>query len=370
VIFLFSYLFEPLSFCVFLNTMASLISLLVLLDAVTLVASNPVAQPTITASARVKRDFSTNDLWTGWYQPTDDNAESTFTTYNIANDYAMVTTDSFVYLCNTATTSWESTCSEKFATACTGTTAYFLDGGSSACEMSCNADTVFTTNTIDTHGLHWFGCADRAARLYFEIEPTETTLSTPTSSSSETASPGASSSTPGPSPTSSEEPESTSNSASGSSKSSTRKGKSKAWVAGPVIGALAAIAIAGLIFFILRRRKQNAVSPAYQPAPQSMQSPHPYQSPSLAHATLPSLPPYGDHNGYYGQLEGKPDNASVYAHHAPGYAPAEGTMQMPAGVSEYNGAQSHAPQVAQHGPVSELPSDPPTHDLPELGSGK
>jgi hypothetical protein len=366
------FLFGPLSFILSSSTMASLVSLIILLEAVALVASNPVAQPTITAPARVRRDFTTEGVWTGWYQETDNNGDTTLTSYTVNSDYALVSTGTLVYLCATTSSDWESSCSGNFATACTGTTAYYLDGSFSECSVSCNADTVFTTNTLDTNGLHWFGCANRAARLYFEVEPTDTTSLTTTSTSTSTSTdgptPGGSTPT-GPSPTASRTP-SPKTSPTSTAPPEPAPAKSQAWIAGPVIGGVAAVGIAGLIFWFLRRRKQKAVTPAYQPAPQMMQSPHPYQSPSLAHAASPNLATYGDHNGYYGQVENKPDT-TVYAHNAPGYAPVQGTMQMPAGVSEYNGAPSQGYTAAPHmaGPVSELPSNPPAHTLPELGNG-
>jgi hypothetical protein len=102
------------------------------------------------------------------------------------------------------------------------------------------------------------------------------------------------------------------------------------------------------------------------------QSPHPYQSPSLAPS--PNLPAYGEHAGYYGQAveEGKPATASVYA---PGYAtaPAEGTMQMPAGVSEYHDGRERGGFVEhrhEESRLSELPGEPPVRGPSELGDAE
>ncbi|KAF2691904.1 hypothetical protein K458DRAFT_7429 [Lentithecium fluviatile CBS 122367] len=367
----------------FYNTMAPLVPLMVLLASITLAASNPVSRtttpdPTITAPPRrvFRRSLSTSAFWTGYYTDTYD-GEAYWTSWTLGGESALVYTDSFVFLCDTSASDWETSCSQSFATSCDGSTALFLDGSSSACEVSCNADTIFTSNTVDTDALHWYGCAGRNARFYFEVQPTDTTSPTPTPTDTTSPSPSpADSTTPTPSPTSSPTDSPTPNDA--DSTTNRKSSASKAWVAGPVIGGVAAIGIGGLIFFLLRRRKQNAPVPAYQAAPQ-MQSPQPYQSPSMAHnAVSPNVPPYMDPavGGYYSHqvVENKPDNLSVYSHTMPmgqAYAPSEGTMRMPTGVSEYHGGEGQAPAggTAHMGqPLNELPSDSPTHDLPELSN--
>jgi hypothetical protein len=352
--------------------MASLISLAVLLEAAALVSSTPLARPTVTPPVRVKRDFqiaNTDAYWTGWYTTTGTDGSSTITSSAAADDYAMVTSGTLVYQCETSATDWESSCSTSFATTCSGTTAYFLDGSSSDCSGACNADTIYTTNTAEPNqGLQWWGCTGRDAQFFFEVEPEAVTTTSSTSSPtpSATASPGHS-----PSPSHSPTPSATP-SPSSTPSPAPAPSKSKAWIAGPAIGGVAALGLAGFLIFFLRRRKQKkpaSETTAYQPAPQMLQqSPHPYQSPSMG-APSPNLPPYGDHAGYYGHVveEGKPATASVYAH-----APAEGTMQMPVGVSEYHDgrAGSFVEHRQEGSRLSELPAEAPVRGPAELGDAE
>lgn len=350
----------------FLVNMPSLLSLIALFAASTTVAANPV-QPKTTAKPLARRSFETDAFWTGWYYDTitSDSSVSSLTSAVIGSDMVMVTTNNLLYVCDTSMTSWESACSQSFVTSCDGKTAFHLDDSSTVCESLCNTDTVFASNTADANAMLWIGCNDQTNRVFYQVEPDTSTTSTPTPEPTASGSPTPGpSKTPGPSPTStpSSSPKPTAEPTSSSS---------KAWVAGPVIGGVAAVGLGGLLLVFLRRRKRNAAASAYQPAPQMHSPPHSYQSPSMSNSMSPPVPPYVDPstNGYYGHhvAENKPDNLSVYGHTAPGYSPQEGTIQMPAGVSEFRGTQAQPPPHEAE-QVSELPSTAPSHQVPELST--
>jgi hypothetical protein len=151
-------------------------------------------------------------------------------------------------------------------------------------------------------GLTWWGCLSIPTVFYrvnpmtddyFEtysfratLSPTSPTdilsgLNTPSPTSTSTSTPpntAPSDSTPTSSPISSPAP---------------TKAASKAWIAGVVVGSLGFIAIAGVVFFLLRRRRQNQ-GQTYQVAPQTSTFSPPQPN---GEGFLMPMPPPGVHDG-------------------------------------------------------------------------
>ena len=184
----------------------------------------------------------------------------------------------------------------------------------------------------------------RKPRLYYQVLPEAAQVLTDSSSSSDSST---SSSTATPGPTSSPTTTQTTSPTPTESDTPAPKKESKAWIAGVVVGAVAIIAIAGLAFFFLQRRKKNKEQ-SYQPAPQ-MQTYQQYpQSPYMGYASppqgamSPNPAPAGVHEskGYYGQsvvpqdngMGGhSPNNPAVYPQYA---APGQPASTHPVPVSE------------------------------------
>ena len=167
--------------------------------------------------------------------------------------------------------------------------------------------------------------------VYYREDPrTDTVFSTypffssstpsPTRTSSDSTSTHKNDSTPGASPADSN---STPASTSTDTPPPPQPAKSKAWIAGPVIGSLAAIAIAGLVFVLIRRRRSNQEQ-TYQVAPQtSALSPQPQRG-----SFITPLPPPGVYEEGKGssvsQTTGVGSNTySVYSVNGSAMGPAE-----------------------------------------------
>lgn len=178
-------------------------------------------------------------------------------------------------------------------------------GGVTSCDNSCITQTIYQTfPTIDP--LTNYFCADAwdAFTVYRTI-PVTTSSSSSSTSSSSSSTPSQTSTPTSTSSTSSTTPSQTQTSVPTPS-------SSKAWIAGPVIGVLALIALIAFVLWFLRRRRQRANNNAttqqppasyldpngkivYNPVPQEMglaERPEGYYGPGIApKAELPSQSP-------------------------------------------------------------------------------
>ncbi|PYH71007.1 uncharacterized protein BO88DRAFT_486380 [Aspergillus vadensis CBS 113365] len=201
----------------------------------------------------------------GWYLGTTTQALTDAGTWSTSGQYAAGCTAS-------VTCSW--------ATACSGNILYYdvdnktLDCGSES--MSCQTMTIYQSEPYATPSAYNLFCADfwSAYTIYRELPATTTSTTSATSDStaSATTAPITSMATQ----TSSATQTST---ASPSSTHTSSSGKSQAWIAGPVIGAVVGVgAIAAAVIFFLRRRITRG--------PQAME----YQSVSPGARTVSELP--------------------------------------------------------------------------------
>lgn len=154
---------------------------------------------------------------------------------------------------------------------------------------SCNTDYVLQS-VGDASPILWIGCASRSQLYFYATPPTVAATTTAATSISTTAT----------------ESSTKSQSTSASTPSPAVGPKSKAWIAGAVIGPLAAIAIAGLLFWIFKLKRNQSQpqnppvlafqnQPAFQqpyPTPPPQFSPQlPYQQPQMVQATKPPRSP-------------------------------------------------------------------------------
>ncbi|KAF2867914.1 hypothetical protein BDV95DRAFT_610351 [Massariosphaeria phaeospora] len=233
----------------------------------------------------------------------------------------------------------------------------FFDG-STVCSDYCGTDTFYTGSTRDSSSILWLGCYE-ADNEYFYERPLVSPSTSPTSSSFTTSQPSFSelsvtaASRPPPSSVASQTSSSTPTEL---EKSAPTKQPSKAWIAGVVVGGVALVAIAGLIFYLLRTRKRNKEETMYQVAPQMMQGspqqPYPESYAGLSPDVTSPIPPYEDNKTIYAH---RVSQQGFNANTASWYAPPEGTIRPP------STAQTMASATAR--PESELPT---IHDLPIL----
>jgi len=158
---------------------------------------------------------------------------------------------------------------------------------------SCNTDFVFQS-VGDATPILWVGCGTGPQVNFYVTPPTvaATTTTTTATSISTTAAPSLT--------------KSQSTSASTATPTPTPGPKSKAWIAGAVIGPLAAIAIAGLLFWIFKLKRNqsqpqnppvsasqdpSAFQQPYQTPPPRFSPQFPYQQPQMFQATKPPLFP-------------------------------------------------------------------------------
>ncbi|KAI0140407.1 hypothetical protein BJ166DRAFT_117832 [Pestalotiopsis sp. NC0098] len=162
---------------------------------------------------------------------------------------AWTTSETFAGDCD----SGSATCA--LATKCDSNTLYMNDGEAGSCGdgLACVSFTIFQSSPNASPSATNYGCREgwSANTVYRELA-TATSTSTDSTSTSETTSMSATSTSTSTAPTTS----STSSTSSGSGSSS-----SKAWIAGAVVGPVAALAMIALGFYLLRRRRRTAAAP-------------------------------------------------------------------------------------------------------------
>lgn len=166
--------------------------------------------------------------------------------------------------------------------------ASLLTSASSSSTYTCNTFTVYRHSTNDAFGMPYIGCsfAERA-EMWREFPAfAEASLSSESGSSSTSMSlndldleSGISTPTPTSTPVETERPFATQAPA----EPAPAKESSKAWVAGVAVGGVALVAIAGLVFWLVRRRNAQP----YVQAPQMGQQ-YPGQQPVGYYAGPPS----------------------------------------------------------------------------------
>ncbi|KAF2467211.1 uncharacterized protein BDR25DRAFT_358757 [Lindgomyces ingoldianus] len=211
-------------------------------------------------------------------------------------------------------------CATQIVTSCSGAIALSV-GGSQRCY--CNADTVYTSSTADASAFLWIGCNDETGVLYFQVKPATTnhvtfdsTVRSRASSNSPSTTPSLAGQTASPTPTKASEP----------------AAASKAWIAGVVVGGLALVAIAGLVFWLLRTRKRSK-GQGYHSTPETAPYPQQYQ---IGHqTTLPAQPYYSSspnqpqvhpQQDYKGQFVTTPPTQGETYKHNPNYTSVKVTI--------------------------------------------
>lgn len=250
-------------------------------------------------------------------------------------NYFLSSSGTLAGVCYTATSDWRSSCESYFATTCSGLTLY-ASGSSTKWKViprgadgfnlvtvysptACGYDIIFTDSvSYSATELRRYHCmtmyevfyqVDPQSDAYFSTKPwyslSSTTpsptsllgLASPIPSSSSIATPTTIQSVD--LPTAAPAPE---------------KGASKVWIAGAVIGGLGLIAVAGLSFYLIQRRRRKRAE-NYQVAPQmSAFSP---QQPN-AEGFITPLPPPGYHDAKDNRLSQNtvPNTYSMYSQDA------------------------------------------------------
>ncbi|OAG04029.1 uncharacterized protein CC84DRAFT_1261047 [Paraphaeosphaeria sporulosa] len=224
----------------------------------------------------------------------------------------------------------------------------------------CNTGLMYE-NTADFDPVTNIFCGASASRFtYYRVRPSESTsssseFSTPASTSAhptDTSLGPADSATSTPSPTPLPQP---------------TKPKSKAWIAGAVVGPIIGLALIGLLaWFLLVRRKKKTTPPPPPPPPPPMQQQQ-YNGPPSPYPGSPAQPPKSYYNAQ------KPPAAAVVpmgvASHQSWAAPPPHSPTSQGAVSPHVPPQNLYGQQAYPGP-GQSPSPPNVHAYAVGGEGK
>ncbi|PVH84841.1 hypothetical protein DL98DRAFT_584378 [Cadophora sp. DSE1049] len=328
-----------------------------------LVLANAIPEPLITPAPIAGRQ-AFEDALIGYYSYANnvyDSAECPFgSTWTASSTYGRCC----------ATTK---TCTAAdYITRCAGNSIVFADGLQASCTGSfsiCNTDQIIQTLN-DANPTFWIGCDDDGLQtFYYRTMPAEVTVPPTTT----TRSPIVSTSAPPPGTTTTPDVviETT------EPISDSKPGKSKAFIAGVVVGPVALLAIIGLliwIFFLKRsKRKANSDQTAqqYQAQQQMAPAPQQYPQPPPQDPRYSTAPTYSNvsYQGSYQQPTVYSPGASTMSspqmpfsenvagtqHHAPeGYFSPD--SKTPAVTTSQQGAGGHPPPTAPYSypPHSEL----------------
>ncbi|KAK3064699.1 hypothetical protein LTS18_004779 [Coniosporium uncinatum] len=196
-----------------------------------------------------------------------------------------------------------------FTTKCGGgsdSKTAFFGSTSAVCDVLCNTDFIYET-LGDTTPTMWIGCVSpsRAQEAYYRTSPNANGQAQLPPTSSTTSS----SSSPSLSPPTSQTSSSASTTPSSSTPSSSSS--SNAWIAGPVIGIIALLAISGLVYWILRMKKRQKLQAQHVQHQQQQQQQGSYTSASAPYTT----PAHFDQGYQYqpvqdrGEMVGSPNMA-------------------------------------------------------------
>ncbi|KAK3952657.1 hypothetical protein QBC32DRAFT_259514 [Pseudoneurospora amorphoporcata] len=285
---------------------------------------------------------------------------------NCAPDAIFTTWSTFANCCPSTYSACE------FVTRCDGGVMHGIEGGTGHCDSTypnCYTMTIFDHYLSPSNSWIEMGCATgwSAFTIYRELEASTTSTSTSTSTSStptttlsaSTSEPSltsvitpSTSNPPPPLPTSTQEP---------------KPSSSKAWIAGPVAGGIAALLLLGALFFWWRRRKnaqetnegpamaQSGTAGGYQP--EYVGSPHntnhtPQQYGPSGPPSAPYYPPNSPpHYGSSSPPLHDASNASQYNYAASGTPNTMSWQGSPRPVSEQDPMgkqyQPFRPQIAE-----------------------